>query len=200
MGPSPDLKVMIAMFALLIIWVLIPLVPAILIYRLFPDTKVSLTGPLSNLTLRATGAFAAYAVVLLIAFFLVQPMHNKICGMSDEVWRVNAHVRIIDESGQPVSGQDLFESMTVEVSPDLFHVTQDSVKLTLPKDSRGWPDLVFHIPDFGGATVNLETEKSNLEIDRGERIVTLRTPVTIREFPAAGISSRPDASGPRGGP
>jgi hypothetical protein len=40
--------------------VLCPLIPAILIYRLFPETKVSVPGPLAGLTLRAGGAFAAY--------------------------------------------------------------------------------------------------------------------------------------------
>ena len=39
-----------------------PLVPAVLIYRLFPNTRVSVSGPLAGLTLRARGAFAAYLV------------------------------------------------------------------------------------------------------------------------------------------
>ena len=44
--------------------VLVPMIPLIVIYRLFPDTAVAVTGVLSGLTVRATGAFAAYLILL----------------------------------------------------------------------------------------------------------------------------------------
>ncbi|MEY3107246.1 MAG: hypothetical protein RIT35_1424, partial [Pseudomonadota bacterium] len=46
------------------LYVLLPMIPSIVIYRLFPDTKVALSGPISNLTLKSTGAFSAYIVVV----------------------------------------------------------------------------------------------------------------------------------------
>ena len=59
-------------FCLYILYVLLPLIPAILIFRLFPDTKVTMSGPLQNLTVNATGAFAAYVVTVALGFFLVK--------------------------------------------------------------------------------------------------------------------------------
>ena len=56
---SNFLPTLLSMF-LYILFVLVPLIPACIIYRMFPDTKVSISGPFQNLTLNASGAFAAY--------------------------------------------------------------------------------------------------------------------------------------------
>ena len=50
--------------ALLLVWVMLPLLPAILIYKVFPDTKVTASGPFANLTVATSGAFAAFLIVL----------------------------------------------------------------------------------------------------------------------------------------
>jgi hypothetical protein len=65
--------VMLSLALLQVLWVLLPLIPAVLIYRLFPDTKVGVSGPLANLTVRASGAFAGYLVV----FLIVMPLVNR---------------------------------------------------------------------------------------------------------------------------
>jgi hypothetical protein len=65
-------------FFLYLLYVLLPLIPAILIFRLFPETKVALSGPLQNLTVKTTGAFAAYVVTALLGFFLVKQVEAQI--------------------------------------------------------------------------------------------------------------------------
>jgi len=65
-------------FCLYVLYVLLPLIPAILIFRLFPETKVTVSGPLQNLTLNATGAFAAYVVTVALGFFLVRNVELQI--------------------------------------------------------------------------------------------------------------------------
>lgn len=65
-------------FYLYLLYVLLPLVPAILIFKIFPETKVTVSGPLQNLTLNATGAFAAYVVTVGLGFFLVQKTEVQI--------------------------------------------------------------------------------------------------------------------------
>ena len=63
MAPSGDQSIVIWQYALNASWVLLPLVPAVLIYLIFPRTQVGLAGPFSGLTIRASGAFAAYFIV-----------------------------------------------------------------------------------------------------------------------------------------
>jgi hypothetical protein len=65
-------------FCLYLLYVLLPLIPAILIFRLFPETKVAVSGPLQNLTVKTTGAFAAYVVTALLGFFLVRQVEAQI--------------------------------------------------------------------------------------------------------------------------
>lgn len=52
----------IQMYILFILFFLVPLVPSILIYKWFPDIKVSASGSFSGLNLNTSGAFAAYII------------------------------------------------------------------------------------------------------------------------------------------
>src|SRR5262249_1973110 len=70
--------IVLELLVLLGIWVALPLVPAILIYRYFPNTQVAASGPLAGLTVKASGAFAAYLVVFLLIFGLVSPIKDVI--------------------------------------------------------------------------------------------------------------------------
>jgi len=65
-------------FVLYILYVLLPLIPAILIFKFFPDAKVTVSGPLQNLTVNATGAFAAYVVTVALGFFIVRDVDQQI--------------------------------------------------------------------------------------------------------------------------
>src|SRR5215831_16414728 len=65
-------------FLLYVLYVLLPLIPAVLIFRLFPETKVTVSGPLQNLTVNATGAFAGYVVTVALGFFLVRNVASQI--------------------------------------------------------------------------------------------------------------------------
>jgi len=65
-------------FLLYVLYVLLPLIPAILIFKLFPEAKVTVSGPLQNLTINATGAFAGYVVTVALGFFLVQNVQAQI--------------------------------------------------------------------------------------------------------------------------
>jgi hypothetical protein len=57
---------------------LLLLVPAVLIFCLFPDTKATISRPLQNLTVNATGAFDAHVVTGLLGFFLVSKIETQI--------------------------------------------------------------------------------------------------------------------------
>lgn len=65
-------------FCLYMLYVLVPLIPAILIFKMFPESKVTVSGPLQNLTVNATGAFAAYVVTVALGFFLVKDVEAQI--------------------------------------------------------------------------------------------------------------------------
>lgn len=91
-------------FGLYVLYVLLPLIPAILIFKLFPDTKVALSGPLQHFTLNTTGAFAAYVVTAALGFFLVKDVEQQI------VWTTHYAVEgaIVDLEQNQVLDSDQF--------------------------------------------------------------------------------------------
>lgn len=63
---------------LILVWLLAPLIPAILIYRLFPSSEAFVEGPLQGLKVNAGGAIAGYVILLLLSLILVQPTFNHV--------------------------------------------------------------------------------------------------------------------------
>ena len=60
------------------LWVLLPLIPSILIFLIFPMTTIMTRGPLALLTLRAGAAFVAYLIVFAAGYPIVQTMIGKV--------------------------------------------------------------------------------------------------------------------------
>ena len=60
--------VIIALFAVYLIWVLLPLLPAIIIYRLFPESLTELVGKVAGYSIKAGGAFAAYLAIVVMTY------------------------------------------------------------------------------------------------------------------------------------
>ena len=58
-------------FALFSLTLLLPILPAVIIYRIFPDTKVAAQGPLRGLNIKTSGAFAAYVITVLIGLVVL---------------------------------------------------------------------------------------------------------------------------------
>ena len=85
---SREAMVLFSLIGLHTVWVLLPLVPAILIYWLFPNTAVAVSGPLASLTVRASGAFAAYLAVFLVTYPLVQRTEQTIGGFQHPFWKI----------------------------------------------------------------------------------------------------------------
>jgi hypothetical protein len=67
-----DRDPVLAAFELYALYVVLPIIPAVLIFRLLPDTRVSVSGPFQKLKINASGAFAGYVVTALLGIFLVK--------------------------------------------------------------------------------------------------------------------------------
>ncbi len=125
-------------FALYTIFVLLPMVPAIKIYRLFPDTKVGISGPLQGLSVKATGAFAAYVVTALLGFFLIQNAQHLISDYQkhNQSWVAKSRVEFLDANGKRIEGSDLeflIKGLNVTVVPDQNFKTSELVKVVIPR-------------------------------------------------------------------
>jgi hypothetical protein len=108
-------------FGLWILYVLLPLIPAVVIFKLFPDTKVTVSGPLQNLTVNATGAFAAYVVTVALGFV---PVNNAVTQIT--VSRDYPYEGVIVDLGDNQDiDSDQFYSRSVIASTNGAHQTRD---------------------------------------------------------------------------
>lgn len=192
--------------ALYLLYVLIPLIPTILIYKFFPDEKVTASGVFSNFKFNAAGAFAAYVVTVFLGFFLVNKIHQQICQISNPTWTVKAVVDLTDPAGNQLNRPNLMETLNVLIDPELKTTRGNKVILKLPGDKTSWATTMikFEIPRFGWTTIDLSEVAKTADIDEYDLVMTLDKPICIkaeeeylRNYNAIGVSLQPmQSSGP----
>jgi hypothetical protein len=162
------------------VWVLLPLVPAILIYRLFPNTAVGVSGPLANLSVRASGAFAAYLIVFVFTYPLVRSHDEKIAALQHTYWRIKGQIELLDKDGKPREGDYLLRKMVLQTNPPPNRVESDYVEINIPAP---FPLLILEIPDFGRTVIDLShlRSQSGVVVDEYNKVIELKTPIAIKE-------------------
>jgi len=168
-------------FVLYIFYVLLPMVPAIVIYRLFPDTKIATKGTLSNLNINTTGAFAGYIITVVLGYFLIQNTHQLIAQISNPYWTVTAKVELQNEDGTSRSGVGLVDTLEVLIAPQIQRVKYGTAHLIIPGYQKDWDktDLKFQIPGYGYKIVNLRDITRGADIDPYNLSVDLLEPIVI---------------------
>ncbi len=172
---------------LYVAWVLVPLIPSILVYRMFPDTKVSAAGPLSNLNINTSGAFAAYLIVLLVTIPFISDLRRYYSSLFDAVWVIEADMIIQDQEGKRVEDPSwLLSNLQVTLEPDPNVRTRGNLQIKIPAtaDQDSLPQYIsIKIPDFGGKTIEIGEESNFREFDRVNRRIKIMQPVVVRERP-----------------
>ena len=181
------LPVYVQLMGLLALWVLLPLIPAILIYWLFPDNKVAVTGPLAGLKVNASGAFAAYLIVFLVVIPKVTQTYNTIGTSVHGTWAISGKLQLIGKDGKDVHSANYFQKAAVRTVPSAVSIQDPIFFITLPDVRGGNPIFVVEIPDFGGAMKEVKAE----EINWFDRTVEIKAPIVIREEPRNSSSDRP---------
>src|SRR5579871_6525886 len=139
MGLSPDTSIVVYYTLTYLLAVLAPLIPDILIYKLFPDTKVSIGGPLSGLTLKAGGAFAVYVVTFLLSTSLMTHFRQTIDSFVTPVWTVKGDISLVDENGKPITDPQALNSVTIDYIPNLSEQKFGKMQLLMPINNSQWP-------------------------------------------------------------
>jgi len=168
-------------FLLYALYVLLPMIPAIFIYRIFPDTKVSAKGILANFKIKTTGAFAAYVVTVFLGYFIVQQTHHLIAQICYPVWTVKTEVKLLNADKTPYNNQQLLETLNVTIDPEIQRVKGGKVILQLPGsyDSLENTQLIFDVPNFGHEQIDLGEAFKNANLDNYKLRIHFNEPVLI---------------------
>jgi hypothetical protein len=167
-----------------ILWVLLPLAPAVLIYWLFPNTPVTVSGPLSGLTVRAGGAFGAYLVVLLLTYGQLRTINQSISMLESQFWNVKGTVQLIDSKARPIDSPDLLQKYMVVTKPDTHMFDKYEIKLRIVQEMDGsLPITVIKIPEFGEHRIMWASGKK----DEFKRTITFTAPLKIQQESSTSI-------------
>lgn len=110
---------------LIALTILLPILPAILIFKLLPSAQAAAQGPFQKLQIKLSGAFAAYFVVLLATSLLTRPT------IADRVAAWNRYVSSIEKQNE------------IEEREGCTHYHSWTVDGTIELDP---PDPAFPIP------------------------------------------------------
>ena len=167
-----------------IIWVLLPLAPAVLIYWLFPNTPVTVSGPLSGLTVRAGGAFGAYLVVLLLTYGQLRTINQSIAMLESQFWNVRGTVQLVDSKARPIDSPDLLQKYMVVTKPDTHMFDKYEIRLRIVQEMDGsLPITVIKIPEFGEHRIMWASGKK----DEFKRTITFTAPLKIQQESSTSI-------------
>jgi len=212
MPENPNVIAVLLLFLFYLMNVLVPLIPAVLIYRMFPDTKVAVSGPLQGLTVKATGAFAAYVITLLIGYGIVKNTPELIGGMVATTWKVHATIKLYDHDNKPLAGSGSLESMHVEFRPRLHSPGDDRIHVTIPLEKAdSWPSIVFTMAGFENRALDLQEKIAEGKVVRNNRTreITVKDPIILNRasdnavaapYRPTGLPLQPGAAGPSGAP
>jgi hypothetical protein len=150
--------VMMSMIGIVVFWVLLPLIPAVLIYRLFPDTSVAISGPLAGLTVRATGAFAGYLIVLAIIHSWTTYAYDFVGGSLHPAWTIQGRLNIVSKDGTPIRELpgDFFQKICLRTDPNIYTFEYPTFTITVPETPNGIPKI--YLETAYGRSVPLELD------------------------------------------
>jgi hypothetical protein len=149
------LAYLLCMLLLLTAWVLMPLFPAVLIYRRFPQTPLivngPLAGPLANLRINTGGAFAAYFLILLVITPFINKTSDAIRSATRPYWQISGEITLVDETGKEIqatqASDQILEKMGVTTQPDILKHEGTSLRFRIPEaEDGGLPSIFLSFP------------------------------------------------------
>lgn len=156
--------------------VLLPLIPAFLLFKALPSTAV-VKGPLAGLNLDLGGAFGGYVA---LTVFLATFYATRLSG--PETWTVEGELRASDGP--------LPLAIAATLRPPMLHVDEDRFQFSIPIADPAKPlKLVFDAPGYKRETVDLKGPdgkfggKYDAEVFNSSQTIVLRKPIVFTKKP-----------------
>lgn len=184
-----DQSIIFWQFAFIGCWILLPLVPAVLIYLIFPNTQTKLGGPFSGLTLKSSGAFSAYFIVLLASYPVWSRQSQDMRTLMRPTWVVTGAVKVLNEQGREISYRGSNSKLDLTLSPKLIDVTGNEFSIMVPEFDNNLPRIEINYKDFGGISIDPDRPPPGVDVDRdpASHRITIKTPLVIQKEACEGI-------------
>ena len=178
-------------------WVLVPLLPAILIYRLFPQADTQTQWKIAGIALKAGGASGFYFAILALGYVkLIDPAIELAKGLQKPYWEVTARLKFVDADQKVIDAKSSADQLQVHPLSYGFKKIGDRIYLATLHFSElegDVPDYVtFHFPE-GEGYLNLKELKAKHASSIWKKIdLTKLEPIVISPIRTDG---RPQSTG-----
>ena len=175
-------------FALYGVYFLVPLIPSILIYKIFPDTSVTTTGSFSNFKINTSGAFAAYLATVIIGIFALKDTQTRILKMGAVVptWTIKGNLELRDTNDSLINRPKMFDHVSVSIKPEIFTSANGDIHFKIPgTEEGGLPQrmITIDVTGFGRGKMNLTSiepkDSKKMRIDLENKIIVYKEPIKI---------------------
>jgi hypothetical protein len=125
---------------------------------------------LSGLKINTTGAFAAYLVVVLLGYFIIEQALISAKYPTDFNYLVSMKIKFVDEKNNTINNindQVIGENLKIEPHPGTISRTENRLDYSLPSTVK---QLYIKFPGFNTVEVNIDSavKNDNFEINLGE--------------------------------
>jgi len=173
---EPELAAVWLSILLYVTHVLLPILPAAIIYKMFPSDRIGINGILHGMKLNATGAFAAYVIVFLLGAFAVSRALTQISGLTKQSWEVRAKVRFVDKHLRDLDKVDPVElnrSLWIDVRPDKKSITKRKLCFLVPKFEEGMT-VTISVDGFVSVVRQIvPMEDDGIKVDHVDNVINL---------------------------
>jgi hypothetical protein len=143
---TADMEFVLLRLITLSVLVFLPLVPAIIIFKIFPNDKVVTKGPFKGLKVNLSGAFAGYFIVLVSLLGFIPSIFQSITSNETEYrkalhdingkWTLKAHIMFQKSDGSVLDDDKEIKELLRKLEPNM----------TLQLDNRT-QDITLQLPD-----------------------------------------------------
>jgi len=172
------------MLGVLAVWVLLPLAPAILMFRLVPGNTITLTGPLANLTLNASGAIAAYFGVFVVIALFIGDIKQRAASAPRQYWTVIGDIELLDANGEPAKFQRYAHGIKVFTTPQIYEIDENTagLRIKVVEGEGGLPSIKVDVDKFGNGRIKIVKGAPDFEF-RDDNVILLKKPLRVQQDP-----------------
>lgn len=187
---SGDQSIIFWQFAFITCWILLPLVPAVLIYLIFPNSQTTLGGPFSGLTLKSSGAFSAYFIVLLASYPVWSGQSENLRVLMRPTWVIEGQVKVLDEQGKEIVYSNVGASpLDISLEPKLVTTRGKRFRIVVPEIDNEVPSILINYEGFGDYVLEPAQPQAHekIETDRANHRIVVKSPLVIQKQGCQGI-------------
>lgn len=185
LATSPQERAVWLSFGFYVLNLLVPIIPAVIIYRLFPEGRTagnSVEGSVAGWKIKAVGAWGAYVTAFLLGLWTIKsttvPLIKAVGGAS--VWTIDSDFRFTDDKGNEIQAA----LTNLEVEPPIVRLWGKHATITLFSETLDPPDGIHvKMQGYDPEIVSL------IGVPSHNGKIQLSTPITLKQLP-------PIASGP----